>query len=424
MMMRKRLRFECAALVERNDELGGPARGWYQIYTFPVAQEPDLEELKWCLREAEHCALVLLDIGSYRDAALDEAALANIDRILGFFRQQKKDIILRVAYDTQGSCLEQEPTLFSRVIGHIRQLGPVIGAYNKSILLFEGMLVGNWGEMHGSRFLTKKYMEQLNAALAQSLPGVPRAVRRPVQWRMLHPAQPEQGTGIGLFNDGIFGSETDLGTFAEAGCQSTTWEEAWPPERELAFEQRISALVPQCGEAVLGDTYGTYTLRSTVERLRKMGLTCLNGVYDDRILDLWRSWSWEGSDLWHGMSGYDYIGRHLGYRFCVKSAAARQERDAFRLTLTVENSGFSGFYQEAEVWLVLREEAGQERRILTGWDIREWKSGQAVSLHSPVPGEAGTLWLCARRKWDGAPIPFANASNEPGLVRIGELKKA
>ena len=422
--MRKRFRFECAELAELCDELRGPARGWYQIYLFRIEQEPDLEELKWCLREEETCALVLLDIGGYRDADLDEAALANMHKILGFFRQQKKDIIFRVAYDTQGNCLEQEPTLFSQVVSHIRQLGPVIGAYGESILLFEGMLVGNWGEMHGSRFLTKKYMTQLNEALAQSLPGVPRAVRRPVQWRMLHPAQPAQGTTVGLFNDGIFGSDTDLGTFADGHCESTAWEEAWAPEQELSFETCLSAFVPQCGEAVLGETYDAYTLRSTVERLRAMGLTCLNGVYDDKILNLWREWSWDDPDLWHGMNGYDYIGRHLGYRFCVKGASVRQSGDSCRLTLTVENSGFSGFYQEAEVWIVLQDEAGQESRILTGWDIREWKSGQAVSLHSPVPWGAGTLWLWARRKWDGAAIPFANMSNEQGWVRIGELKKA
>ena len=422
--MRKRFRFECAELAELCDELRGPARGWYQIYLFQIEQEPDLEELKWCLREAETCALVLLDIGSYRDADLDEAALANMHKLLGFFRQQKKDMILRVAYDTRGNCLEQEPTLFSRVISHIRQLGPVIQAYGESILLFEGMLVGNWGEMHGSRFLTKKYMTQLNEALAQSLPGIPRAVRRPVQWRMLHPALPAQGTDVGLFNDGIFGSDTDLGTFADGYCKSTAWEEAWAPAQELTFETRLSAFVPQCGEAVLGETYGAYTLRSTVERLRAMGLTCLNGVYDDRILDLWRSWSWDGTDLWHGMNGYDYIGRHLGYRFCVKEASARQSGDSCRLTLTVENSGFSGFYQEAEVWLILTDEAGQERRVLTDWDLSEWKSRLTVSLCSPVPCGAGTLWLCAQRKWDGAAIPFANASNELGWVRIGELKKA
>ena len=55
---------------------------------------------------------------------------------------------------------------------------------------------------------------------------------------------------VGLFNDGIFGSDTDLGTFAPADSPSTDWEEPWPLARELDFEGQLSAFVPQCGEAV------------------------------------------------------------------------------------------------------------------------------------------------------------------------------
>ena len=421
--MKKRFQFKGADFAELTDELRGPARGWYQIYSFRVEREPDLEELKWCLKD-ETCARVVLDIEAYRDRDLDEAALAHIRQLLAFFDEHEKDMILRVAYDTQGKCMEHEPALFSQVIGHIRQLGPVIGEHSRRILLLEGMLVGNWGEMHGSRFLTKKYMAQLSEALEQSCPGLMRAVRRPVQWRMLHQLPPGPGTTVGLFNDGIFGSDTDLGTFVAVDSPSADWEEPWSPERELAFERHLSAFVPQCGETVLGEAYGSYTLRSTVERLREMGLTDLNGVYDDNILRLWREWTWDGSDPWRGMNGYDYIGRHLGYRFCVRSAAARQDGSFCDLTLTIENIGFSGFYQEAEAWLILTEENGQESPFLTDWDVREWKSGQTLSLTSRIPCRQGKLWLYVRRKWDRATIPFANGATQQGWVGIGELKRS
>ena len=421
--MKKRLRFDSADFAELTDELPGPARGWYQIYLFRVEQEPDMEELKWCLGK-ESCARVVFDIGAYRDRDLDEAALTCIRQLLAFFDRHGKDVILRVAYDTQGKCMEREPSLFSRVLGHIRQLGPVIEEYGQRVLLLEGILVGNWGEMHGSRFLTKKYMAQLNEALEQSCPSIRRAVRRPVQWRMLHQAPPGPGTAVGLFNDGIFGSETDLGTFAEANSTSMDWEEPWPPERELAFERQLSDFAPQSGETVWGETYGGHTLRSTVKRLREMGLTCLNGVYDDNILRRWREWTWDGPDLWRGMNGYDYIGRHLGYRFCVRGAAVRQGTEYCDLTLTVENIGFSGFYQEAEAWLIQTDGYGQESRVLTNWDAREWKSGRTVSLTGRIPCREGELWMYVRRKWDGETIWFANRSSTHGWVRIGELKRS
>ena len=49
--MRKRFRFDGTDFVELTDELHGPARGWYQFYSFRVEREPDLADLSWCLKE-------------------------------------------------------------------------------------------------------------------------------------------------------------------------------------------------------------------------------------------------------------------------------------------------------------------------------------------------------------------------------------
>lgn len=421
--MKRRLRFKRAELTETTEQLQNPARGWYQVYSFRAEDEPDFGELEWCLNKEETCALVLFDIGAYKSRDLDDDAIRHIRRILAFFDTHKRDVILRAAYDTEGKAVEHEPSVFSQVISHIRQLGDAVMEYAGRILLFEGMLAGNWGEMHGSRFLTKKYMSQLNEAMAQSFPGIMRAVRRPVQWRMLHGEHPGKGTMVGLYDDAIFGSDTDLGTFAvDSGVEADpVWEEPWYAEQELDFEHQLSLFVPQCGEAVYGEAYSSCTLASTVERLRKMGLSYLNGVYDENILRIWRGWQWNAPDIWQGMNGYDYIGRHLGYRFCVRYVGMRQQGDFCELTLTVENTGFSGFYQEAEVCLILSGGDGEETEYKTDWDVREWKSGQTSSLTWRLPCREGKLWLSARRKWDHEMIRFANVSTEQGRVLVGEI---
>lgn len=421
--MKRRLLFERADLTENTEELRNPARGWYRIYPFRAEQEPDLEETKWCLKENETCALILLDIGAYRDRDLNGAAIGHIRRVLAFFDEHRKDIILRVVYDREGKGMEREPSLFSQVMAHIEQLGPVLQEYRRRIILFEGMLVGNWGEMHGSKFLSKKYLLQLDGALERSARGIVRAVRRPSQWRMLHPGPPGPGIVTGLYNDAVFGSDTDLGTFAPADSPDAGWEDPWSVQRELAFEEELSAFVPQCGEAVCGETYQSHTLADTVERLYKMGMTFLNGVYDENILRVWDGWTWTGTDVWQGMSGSDYIGGHLGFRFCVRDAAARLGAGFCELTLTVRNVGFSGFYQEAEVWLILTDRDGREHEYLTDWDIRDWKSGQTVSCTWKIPCCEGKLWLSARRKWDRETIWFANGSTQQGRVPVGELKR-
>lgn len=58
-------------------------------------------------------ALVLMDLGAYKDRDLDEAVLTNMERIL-FFVDKGLDIILRFFYDHEGKALEREPFFFSR----------------------------------------------------------------------------------------------------------------------------------------------------------------------------------------------------------------------------------------------------------------------------------------------------------------------
>ena len=98
MMNKKRWIFRQGELAESRSCLENPARGWYGIYTFPVQETINLEELRWSLREGESLVLVLLDIYKYRSMPLDETALNSIRDILSFFVHYKKDVILRPVY--------------------------------------------------------------------------------------------------------------------------------------------------------------------------------------------------------------------------------------------------------------------------------------------------------------------------------------
>ena len=79
--------------------------------------------------------------------------------------------------------------------------------------------------------------------------------------------------------------------------------------------------------------------------LRTLRLTYLNRAYDRKLLDRWEK---EGL--------LDVVGVHLGYRFVlrkaelIKSFGSRKRR----LCLEIENSGFGGLFQEAELFLLLK----------------------------------------------------------------------
>ena len=296
--------FERADLRETAEPLSNPFRGWYQIHAFSVDREPDLTQRRWCLSPEDTLALVQLDIGGYQNRDLDEQALDRIDTILAFFAERGYGCVVRAVYDRQGRAPEREPSFFSQVLTHLEQIAEAV-ARHPCVFVFQGMLVGNWGEMHGSRFLAPERMRQLADVLRARLSGKAwLAVRRPAQWRQLHEDQaggaPRCCDGMGLFDDVIFGSASHLGTFGAE--PSTAWDSPWLPEEELSFEDVLCSQAPHGGEAVYGEEL---TPERTAAVLRRMHVTYLNRDHDPRLLELWRRQICPAGGVWGGKSLFD-----------------------------------------------------------------------------------------------------------------------
>lgn len=324
--------FRPAELIESTEEFSNPARGWYQIHTFPAEREPDFEELRWCLHPKDTLAFVLIDIGYFRDRDLDQEVLERISRILAFFAERSYDCIVRVVYDHEGKALLREPLHFSQVKSHLEQLGDIMKRFSDSIFVFQGMLVGNWGEMHSSRFLDEDNLRQMTEILRRNKEEQTYlAVRRPVYWRMLH-EEPKgkhliDAEDMGIFDDGILASESHLGTFGTESRKSAGWNSPWSREDELAFETEIGRCAPNGGEAVYGQVYlQELTPEKALECLREMRITYLNRVHDARMLDVWKEWRYPGAGMWEGKSVYDYVSAHLGYRFLVRDVYAAERK--------------------------------------------------------------------------------------------------
>lgn len=441
--------FEKGTLAEDTSAFSNPARGWYQIYPFLAEQEPDFDELEWRLDKRDALALVFLDIGAYRERDLDAEGLDRIRRILDFFARHGYDVIVRAAYDREGRAMEKEPWFFRQVLTHLEQLGELLKEHADSVFVFQGMLVGSWGEMHSSRFLSPERMGQM-AAVLRRFPGKDRylAVRRPVYWRALHDGE-EPTDGMGLFDDGLFGSESDLGTFGTEERGKTAWDSPWRRSDELAFENRLCRLVPNGGEAVFDGAFQeSLSPERIVEELGEMQITYLNKAHDARQLDAWRKWKYTKAGAWCGKSLYDYIGAHLGYRFLIRSVSALWERGRqtqLRLRVEIENVGFAAFYQEAELFLECERQDGETQQTVPGGQevqrqtvpgerggqtcivlerqMKGWLSRETRTLSCAVPVRECEIFLAVRRKRDGACIRFANSSDQAGRVRLGALRE-
>lgn len=398
-------RLNKAPLVEDTGALPNPAAGWYHIYAFPLEVPAEKLEQQWQLEPGEQLALLLLDLGAFRQRELDEETLDNLKRGLDYFCRSGKELILRGVYDRVGRGAQSEPAQFDRVVQHLTQLVHALQPYQSHIFVYQGMLLGSWGEMHSSRFLTKPRMKTLLAILEQ-LDGPFLAVRRPVFYRMLRKESAERK--LGLFDDAILASETDMGTFGWERREVMGWEAPWLPEEELAFEEALCSHVPQGGEALLPQN-GGIPLQQAAAMLQKMNITYLNSQYDPALLSLWREQQWTGG-LWDGISGFDYIGRHLGYRFCLRETALRREKGRLDVSVTVENVGFAPIYQSCELLLIQVTLAGEEFRISMSGSLLGLKRGARVLTAKGIRQEKSLLYVHLCRVSDGREIIFATRS--------------
>lgn len=396
-------KFHKTGFRESYAHLRNPGCGWYHMYTFHMEQ---FQKELYLECEDEELVLLLMDIGCFRQTEISGRALEEITRILTFFQSKGKGMILRFAYDTEGNGMLKEPESSSLVKTHMRQLGSVIRVFCEDILVIQGIFVGSWGEMHDSRFLSERWMTELAETMLEAVDyRCELAVRTPKQWRMIAKNSSEKvRRKLTLFNDGIFGSETDLGTYDEG-----------EREEELRWQQEHVRCKINGGEVL-----GAKECMKAEEDMAKMHLSYLNSTYNKDALDRWKServwWKSCGKEV----SAYTYLGEHLGYRFVVRDAVFRRGE----LRITVENCGFANIYEEVECRILFQTEQGMESFLHPDTDARDWDSRKcstfSVKPDRRIISKGTKCYLQLQRKRDGRYISFANEGGEKQVL-IGQF---
>lgn len=437
-------------LKESTRALKNPGCGWYHIYTFDLSKENFL----YIDCEEEELVLLLIDIHAFRGCEqIPKEALEYFSSILTFFEEHDKGIILRIVYDIKGQGMENEPSSIKIVKSHMKQLGSIICEHMSKkeslpgkILVHQGLFVGSWGEMHSSKFLSEARMKELSDTFLEATKGsCPIAVRKPVQLRQLSCQKTASNINFTLFNDAIFGSETDLGTYGtirkSALSENSEREKTpWAREDELSWQQSFMQQ-SFCGGEVLGGMntvsessgntdYPQRTLdwHQVVADLAKMHVSYLNSIYSKEILDDWKAHRimWNRKEI----SEYDYIGRHMGYRFTVTqvkiSRVSKEKKKQTQsdtqspisksvITLTIKNTGFANLCEEAVCRLILTENNENVKAFEIKSDPRTWNSGTDTVIECSILQEVWTqqsqqtkIFLQLIRKRDGRIIEWAN----------------
>lgn len=391
-----RIAWNPEAFPESTEPLSNPYQGFYHIFRYTLSRDHTSFNISPVLPDSYSAPLALLEINlkQFRTCPVNETGLQQLDRILTDWSRSpyRTKLILRFLYDWDGLALATEPSSLELIMTHMDQICPVVNRHSSEVYLLQGIFIGNWGEMHHSLFEDQASMERLLRHLHECLaPSIFLSVRTPAQWRMVNhvhklparfPAFGVEGSlmaRLGLFNDGILGSESDLGTYGNtARLDSTVPSAPGTREEELAFQNDLCRYVPNGGEVVYHQALSR--LETSVSSLRAMHVSYLNADYDSRVLEAWRNTVWTANDAFQGCDGYRYVEAHLGYRYLIRTCGVRKtglRKPKITVSLTLQNTGFSNTLKPFQAFLLLKHmETGACTRIPFQMDLRKLYSGQ------------------------------------------------
>ena len=421
-----RIHYTSETFSQSNKTLQNPYCGFYHIVGYTLSDDYGSSDnySSQIGSYTESLALVEINLKNYRTGEISKKGIAQLNDILASWEKSPNNtkLILRFLYDWDGLALATEPDSIDIILKHIEQVSQAVNRYRDTVYIMQGDFIGNWGEMHHSEFQDENSLKQLINKLNGVIdPSIYLSLRTPKQWRTVNSSsEPKNNTRIGLFNDGILGSESDLGTYSEN-----------EREKELKFQNELCRYVPNGGEVVYNSNLSR--LEPAVSALKTMHISYLNEDYDSRVIEKWKNSVWTGDGVFNGCDGYSYIKAHLGYRYFIDSCKLKKSgflRSEYTLEITVKNSGFSSTLKpfESSVTLI-NKETEDCMQILIDADFECIGSESKKTFTATLPvkelkqGEY-LIYFSVKSKTGGQTVFMANENDitKYGYL-LGRLKK-
>lgn len=381
-------------LKEATDCLPNPYRGFYTICRMHadslILEEKDIPVTEYQPPLGHTLVLLEINLQHFRAGDISPEALENVRAAFAHFTDIGISMILRFTYDWDGQGALNEPTSLSIILRHMGQLSPLLISYGPQIYILQGLFIGSWGEMHNTRYASANHLIALMEQLAEcSSPHTYIAVRCPNQWRTIFRCysplsfsdmkRNDIRTRVGLFNDAIMGSETDLGTYGSLSRRvSTSYMDKLNRYDEILFQAQLCRFVPNGGEVLHASALNDF--KPALRTMTAMRVSYLNSNYDRTVLDKWDGCH-AGLGAFKKLSGLQYIDAHLGYRYALLKREVVCSQRGCSVKLNIANNGFSPCYRPVDVHLLLCDEQGkvlEEKQVDT--DVRSWMPESTVQL--------------------------------------------
>lgn len=419
-VLRGHSKAECLPYVsgESSKQLFNSNRGFYKIYSFMIEDsETDYDyELAAKLAGDNENSLSMIQINlvNYREGQITKQGISNIKNLFEALKEYDKRYIVRFLYDWDGKCSGREPDNIDIILKHMEQTGSILNEYKDIIYTLQGLFIGNYAEMNASPYTNDEDIIRLSKQLSLVTDSdIFLAVRTPAFYRTITQADAGMKERLGLFNDGMLGSDTDLGSYKEN-----------ERNKEIEFQNDICKSVPNGGEVVIDNEYND--IYNAISDLKRMHVTYINDGYDAHVLEKWSKSTVSEDSCFDGMDGLTYIERHLGYRYYIEDVNMEYEYfpDKLCITTNVRNRGFAPNYNKMKTVVTLKNKS-----VLHSYELvtdKLYEETAAISNSICLRGfEAGEyeVYFALKDEKTGACIELANEEEacEYGY-RIGTVK--
>lgn len=419
--------------TESTDYFSNPWTGIYTYFACDINDDASYSEesvtSSWGYTSEQDLVQVLLDIGAYKDSDISERGLSEIETIIKTFAAGGKQMIVRFRYDSVGNGYGQDPSSISIVKNHISQLSEILNRYADHVFMVQGIIVGSYGEMNTSRYLSPANVRSLARCWGRSLDkSIYITVRTPRHQRIVFsayklPTEDTLDTGrlvsrVGLYNDGLLGNKYDLGTYGGGDISvPENWYMNGLPSLEMNYQNQLCLYVPNGGEVAYYENSSS-TFKSARKRFSKMRIGYLNVGLPEKVIKNWENSTYtKKGSIWNGMSGRNYIYRHVGYRYVIKGANIRQSGSTNNITVRIRNVGYAPAYKKFDVTLTFVPSDPASNAMTVQYQVdtdnRKWIPGSTVSITSAIntddfSNEEYKVYLNVHDPLTGKDITFAN----------------
>lgn len=414
--------------TETSEKIDNPDRGLYSIFGFLIT---DLEEdysaqIERILKSEAPTNLIMIQINlsHYTHRDLTEEGLKNIRDLFSSLRAIEKNWILRFIYDWDNNTITNEPKSIDIILRHMTQLQDLLQTNQDRIFVVQGLFIGRWGEMNGTRFNSSEDLRQLTETLMQVTgESTFLSVRTGSHWRRVtgihafEALMAGEVPRIGLYNDGMMGSANDCGSYSSSNIHDSDPVACWSREKELDFQELLCRYVPNGGEVIINSPLNDF--ENAVATLKKSRVSYLNYDYDWEVIGKWEAVTVKNG-VYAGLDGLSYIERHLGYRILINDAKVtyNPQREKLIIDLELKNVGFAPLYAEKDIALQIYDKDGQMiYNHLFDQDIRQLyggdNSGDLLELHHEIRLEGWEtgeyhVYLAVRDRNTGELLVLAN----------------